>query len=79
MTVDVHYFGMVSDRLMMDSEKLSLKSFEGDLNLRDYFIGLYPVLKNMSFKIAVDQELTEAISNEDQISEIAILPPFAGG
>jgi hypothetical protein len=37
------------------------------------------VLKEMSYKIAVNQELTETLSTKDTIKEIALLPPFAGG
>jgi molybdopterin converting factor small subunit len=79
MTVDVHYFGMISDRLECTTERHTFDTSQSEINLRDYFESLFPVLKEMSYKIAVNQELTETLSTKDTIKEIALLPPFAGG
>lgn len=79
MTVNTYYFGMISDRLERSSEELTFEKSNKEINLRDYFESKYPLLKKLSYKIAVNQELTEVISTESSIREIALLPPFAGG
>ncbi len=79
MTVEVQYFGMISDRLQCSSEMHTFEAMKGDMNLRSYFENRFPILKSMSYKIAVNQELTDVVSANSNINEIALLPPFAGG
>ena len=79
MTVETYYYGMISDKLERSSEQLSFDNESIEINLRNYFENRYPVLKGLTYKIAVNQELTEVISTSSSINEIALLPPFAGG
>jgi molybdopterin converting factor small subunit len=69
---------MISDRLERSSE---LHTFETKdvVNLRDYFENRYPELKEINYKIAVNQEITDTLPANTEINEIALLPPFAGG
>jgi len=48
-------------------------------DLTTYFIQQYPVLKNKSFKIAVNQQMATNNTVINENDEIALLPPFAGG
>lgn len=79
MTVDVHYFGMISDRLERSTEQRTFDTDQPEIDLRAYFESHFPELKDMSYKIAVNQEMKETISTSDSVREIALLPPFAGG
>ena len=79
MKVTVLYYGMIAERIQKDSEQLIFE-VDGDFfNLKSHMESIYPELKNMTYQIAVDQELKETISENDGVKEIALLPPFAGG
>lgn len=78
MTVDLTYFGMIQEVTQCKSEQLNLDDITVS-GLIDMLILKYPKLKDMTFKVAVNQE----IKSEDYLitnnCEVAILPPFAGG
>lgn len=80
MKVDVHYYGMIVDKLGISQEQVNL-DFIGQepLDLKAFFFSKHPELKEMSFTIAVNQEIKESVHSDQTINEIAILPPFAGG
>ncbi|MFT5777219.1 MAG: molybdopterin synthase sulfur carrier subunit [Crocinitomicaceae bacterium] len=79
MTTNVHYYGMISEKLQRSSEEMELDASNGIIDLRSVFEEKHPVLKDLSYQIAVNQELTESIDAGLTINEIALLPPFAGG
>ena len=79
MTITVHYYGLLAERLDMASEDISLEIDREAFDLRQYFEDLHPELKNTSYQIAVNQELTNTVEPATTIQEIALLPPFAGG
>ncbi len=79
MNVQVNYFGKIAESLNMSTEIIPINHDLMPLNLRDFFEGKYPGLKESSYKIAVNQEFKDEIESDLQISEIALLPPFAGG
>ncbi len=76
MQVKFVYFGMIAEKLGATEEILELS--EDTQNVRNYILNKYPELNTMSFSIAIDQELQDEIG-EGEVSEIALLPPFAGG
>lgn len=39
----------------------------------------YPLLKEKSFTVAVDMKVAEKDTKVSETSEVALLPPFAGG
>ena len=49
------------------------------MNVRDLIIDSYPLLKSMTFQIAINNVIKENISSAEVGKIIAILPPFAGG
>ena len=78
MKVETHYYGMISDRLERSSELHTFETKDA-INLRGYFENRYPELKEINYKIAVNQEITDMLPANTEINEIALLPPFAGG
>ena len=79
MNVEVNYFGKIAESLNMSNEIIPISDDLIPLNLRDFFEDRYPHLKEINYKIAVNQELMDEIKSNTHISEIALLPPFAGG
>lgn len=79
MKIKIKYFGMIAESTGKDSESFDIEEGTSVGGLQDRLYSDYPELKEMNFKIAVDQELAapEFIIGEN--AEIAILPPFAGG
>lgn len=76
MKANVKYFGMIAERLHRDSEILEITP---GINFKAFIEYKYPELKEMEFKIAINQELREEIKPGEEDLEIAVLPPFAGG
>lgn len=76
MRVRVLFFGPISD-LVKKNEEI----FENQTNissLKEAVFKKFPQLKNLTFRIAVNQELNENVELKDG-DEIALLPPFNGG
>ena len=79
MITSVHYFGMISEKLMKQSEQIEIDNSFESIDLRAFFDLLYPELKSTVYTIAVNQEVMKVAPKGMHISEIALLPPFAGG
>ena len=79
MKVEAHYYGMISDRLERSSEVHTFEETNSPIDLRAYFESRFPELKKINYKIAINQEITDALPANTEIKEIALLPPFAGG
>ena len=77
MQIKVKYFGMIAERLNNLEETLEFPS--EDLHLKTYFNQLYPQLNDIQYTIAVDKELKTSLTPNQEVREIALLPPFAGG
>ena len=69
---------MISECMKQTEMKILLPNNK-KLNLRKYFDKKWPILQNMTYAIAINQELREEINKKEKPSEISILPPFAGG
>lgn len=74
----IHYFGQVTDHTQKQSEEFDVAGITVR-DLRTRILGAYPSLGNVSYQVAVDQQ----IRNEDHVisesAEIALLPQFSGG
>ena len=75
----VIYFGLIADALGKPTELLDIPQQETPLDLRAFLEEKYPALKNLSWKLAVDQEIVNGPCIVRASSEIVLLPPFAGG
>ena len=79
MKIKVLYFAQIAEKTGVASEEFEFEtSLESD-DLIKVIFGKYPVLRNMTFKIAVDHHIINAPTALNQNSEVALLPPFAGG
>ncbi|MCR9172142.1 MAG: hypothetical protein NXI10_06605 [bacterium] len=75
--VAVTYYGMLAERLSIETEELELPA--GEINLRDFIVKTHPVLAQYTFSAAVDLEYMETLTEQAQPQKIDIMPPFAGG
>ena len=77
MNLTIKYFGMLTEVTKCNEESLQF-SDSTVLDLLNTLFNKYPSLKSKEFRVAQNQTL---VSNETIISdtEIALLPPFAGG
>ncbi|OEK08176.1 hypothetical protein A8C32_01560 [Flavivirga aquatica] len=77
MQIDIKYFGQIAEVTQQKEESLE---FSGTLvsELLDILYNKYTLLKDKDFQVAQNQEL---VSIEAKVTgtEIALLPPFAGG
>ena len=76
MDVKVVYFGMIAERIGKQEEIIDIDPSE---SVSAFFRNKYPELMNMSFQVAINQEIKDSIENIEEVKEIALLPPFAGG
>ena len=76
---EVQFYGMIAEKLGISKTSI-LIDFKGeDVNVRDLISDSYPLLKAMTFQIAINNVIKENISSAEVGEIIAILPPFAGG
>ena len=77
MILSIKYFGLLAEVTGHSEEKIEF-SGKSISDLKTILFQKYEVLKNKDFQIAQNNELT---TNESIIiaTEIALLPPFAGG
>lgn len=79
MSIQVMYYGMLAEitgqanEVWIADKNLTVGEF------RNQIIARYPAMREKKFKIAVDQKISQDYVSIDQASEIALLPPFAGG
>tara|TARA_B100000809_G_C15090202_1_gene512909 strand:- start:783 stop:1019 length:237 start_codon:yes stop_codon:yes gene_type:complete len=78
MRVNIKYFGMIAEKVGATSESIEMQ-LNKNFNLRTFIESKYPCIKNMNYKIAVNQQISDFILEESNGYEIALLPPFAGG
>jgi molybdopterin converting factor subunit 1 len=79
MRLKLKYFGALSETTGMKEETMNLHSEITVEALRTMLEKKYPGLKNKSYQCAVDLKLQENNYKINKDSEIAFLPPFAGG
>ena len=79
MKVKLRYFGLIADRLGKTSEEVEWEGSAVNFDPRAWLQSLHPVLAEMSWKVAVDQEIVDGVCHLRESSEIVVLPPFAGG
>ena len=77
MMITIKYFGLLAEVTGCSSEKIN---FSGTTisDLKEVLFQKHKVLKSLKFKIAQHNELN-ADKTKVTSSEIALLPPFAGG
>lgn len=79
MNVQVMYFGMLSEAVGLQSESWALAEEVTVGAFRELVEEKYPLLKGKKFKIAVNKQIETDFTIISPLSELALLPPFAGG
>lgn len=79
MNVRVLFFGMIAEAV--NSHVHVLENFSGQTigELEDYLLNKYPQLHDFTYQIALNHNTVERTVELQPVSEVAILPPFAGG
>ena len=76
--VKVSFYGLIAERVNQSEVTISIPN-TSNIDLRNHFNTKWPFLNEISYKIAIDQELRSELNKNEHPKEIAILPPFAGG
>jgi sulfur-carrier protein len=79
MKVRVLYFAQVAQKLGVSQEEIKIDDKATSEDLMKVLNENHPVLQTLTFKLAVNQVLTQANVVLTDNCEIALLPPFAGG
>ncbi|MBL0013200.1 MAG: MoaD/ThiS family protein [Flavobacterium sp.] len=80
MQINLKYFGLVADHTKKKDEVIF---FEGNsitlLEVQTRLHQTYPELTTTTYSFAVNQMLIQGEASVNNLDEIALLPPFAGG
>ncbi|WP_353717582.1 MoaD/ThiS family protein [Dyadobacter sp. 676] len=79
MGVQVKYFGMLAEIAGLSDEVWNTAGTLTVGQFRTQVLEKYPAMRGKKFKIAVNQKISEDFVPIESPSEIALLPPFAGG
>ncbi|MCF0050303.1 MoaD/ThiS family protein [Dyadobacter sp. LJ53] len=79
MSIQVMYYGMLAEITGLANEVWVADPNLTVGELRSQIMERYPAMREKKFKIAVDQKISQDHVPIDSASEIALLPPFAGG
>ena len=78
MNVTVLFFGMLAEKTQTSNvELITNANSVGDIEIE--VMALFPALKNMTFKIAMNENIVSKETKLQPESRLAFLPPFAGG
>ena len=77
--ITIRYFGMIAEKLKKQEEKLDFSEVQLPVALNRFFKDKYPSLENTSFVTAVNHTISNELNSLENIEEIVLLPPFAGG
>lgn len=77
MKIKITAFGYLAEKIGKD--RFETEEAKDVFSLREKMEKEYPVLKELEYKIAVNQELVHGNAVIEEGSEIVLLPPFAGG
>jgi len=81
MKVDIKFFGMLEEAVMKSEEIMEFENCD-KISLHDIheiIKNKNPKLKQYNYKIAVNHKITSEDIIINNNTEIALLPPFAGG
>lgn len=79
MSTTIKYFGMIAEKVATSEETINFGQRTEPIDLRAFFESRYPALLDMTYQVAVNQEFSSHLDVNQEVSEIALLPPFAGG
>ncbi len=77
MQIKVMLFGQLKD--LLNQEYILIADVNDSETLLQRLTGLYPVLFDTTFRLAVDNKIVSENTKIDSASSVALLPPFSGG
>lgn len=77
MNIKLLTFGIITE--ILDDDIISFETIKNTDDLILYLEKKYPNIKNLHYKISINQEIINSNTSLKNNDEIAILPPFAGG
>jgi molybdopterin synthase sulfur carrier subunit len=77
MKITVLFFGALAE--VTETEKLELPFVDDTSALNELLLQLFPLLKNKTFRMAVNKKLINGNIVINEGDTIALLPPFSGG
>ena len=78
MKVSVKYFGVTAEKLGLEYEEFEIV-VETSCLAREILEKRHPGLKQSTYAVSIDRKMRDVLKESDEIVEIAVLPPFAGG
>ncbi|WP_396326574.1 MoaD/ThiS family protein [Klebsiella pneumoniae] len=79
MEITVKYYGMLAEITGQSTEILTFAENVSVGKFKEKILSLYPEMTSKKFKVAVNLHISDDDILIDSGSEIALLPPFAGG
>ena len=79
MGINILYFGMLAEITGQANEIWMIKDGLTVGDLKKLILEKYPVMQEKKFKVAVNQQIGDDQTFISIQSEVALLPPFAGG
>lgn len=73
----IEIFGQLVD--IIGGSSLEIDTLASTDELKSKLFELYPLLKQKTFLIALNQKIINQNSSIEKESEIALLPPYSGG
>ena len=77
MKVKVLFFGILKETT--GRQEMTLKGINDSDTLQKHLVSIMPVLKNYTFRLAVNQEFIDSNCTLNEGDIVAVMPPFAGG
>lgn len=79
MNLKIQFFGMIAE--LVGKEHLEIDGFQGSAlkEVESYLLEEFPDLGKMTYTMSLNRQIVDKGTRLTQKSEIALLPPFAGG
>jgi len=78
MTIKIKFYGQIAERLGGGEGTVQLPS-DCPIDLKTALEEAFPGLKELTWKVAMDQKLVTGPCIVHEGAELALLPPYAGG
>ena len=79
MNIKILYFGVLAEIAGKSNELLEWDEGQNTDDVRKVLFEKYPALREKKFKLAVNQQIINGLTEVPTSADVALLPPFAGG
>lgn len=79
MSIKILYFGVLAEIAGKSNELLEWGEGRNTDDVRKVLFEKYPALREKKFKLAVNQQIINGLTEVPTSADVALLPPFAGG